>query len=75
MSRSQSFTHVSNARMVLVLGFALLAGFGCRQKMAEQPYYKPYEESDFFEDDHRSSRPHSNAVSFTAASSWKPTRS
>ena len=29
---------------------------GCQQKMAEQPYYKPYEHSDFFKDG-RSARP------------------
>jgi mono/diheme cytochrome c family protein len=46
----------SRLRLPLLLGFALLAGAGCRQKMAEQPYYRPYEVSDFFEDG-RSSRP------------------
>src|SRR4051812_38844401 len=33
-----------------------LAAVGCRQKMAEQPYYKPYEPSGFFADG-RSARP------------------
>ena len=33
-----------------------LAGPGCQQKMAQGPYYKPLEESDFFPD-HRSARP------------------
>jgi hypothetical protein len=34
----------------------LFAAAGCQQKMAEQPYYRPYEPSDFFADG-RSSRP------------------
>jgi hypothetical protein len=38
------------------LGFAIFASSGCRQKMAEQPYYRPYEAADFFEDG-RSARP------------------
>ena len=33
-----------------------LIGSGCQQKMAQQPYYKPYEHSDFFPDG-RSARP------------------
>lgn len=35
---------------------ALLFAAGCQQKMAEQPYYKPFEPSDFFADG-RSARP------------------
>lgn len=38
-------------RMVLkvwVLGVSLLAGFGCQQRMAQQPYYRPYETTDQF---------------------------
>jgi hypothetical protein len=35
---------------------ALSAGAGCRQRMADQPYYRPLEHSDFFPDG-RSSRP------------------
>jgi hypothetical protein len=45
------------------LGFYLLtfvcllpAGVGCRQKMADQPYYRPYEPTDSFADG-RSNRP------------------
>lgn len=41
---------------LLVLSGSLLTGSGCRQKMAEQPYYRPYEPTDFFEDG-RSNRP------------------
>ncbi len=43
---------------VLFAGFALLAtlAVGCQQKMAEQPYYRPLDESGFFEDG-RASRP------------------
>ena len=41
---------------LFVLVGTLLAGSGCRQKMAEQPYYRPYEPSEFFEDG-RSNRP------------------
>jgi hypothetical protein len=33
-----------------------LSGAGCRQRMADQPYYRPLEESEFFPDG-RSSRP------------------
>lgn len=40
----------------ILFGFAMLAASGCRQKMAEQPYYRPYEPTDFF-DDERSARP------------------
>ena len=36
--------------------FSLFTGSGCRQKMAEQPYYKPYEPTEFFADG-RSARP------------------
>lgn len=53
-------SHISNGslrfRTLLIVGFALLAASGCRQKMADQPYYRPYEATDFFEDG-RSSRP------------------
>jgi hypothetical protein len=35
---------------------ASLSSSGCRQKMADQPYYRPYEPSDFFADG-RSARP------------------
>jgi mono/diheme cytochrome c family protein len=48
-------------RLAIVLGFVLSAGSGCRQKMAEQPYYRPYESCDFFDSDGqgdvRSARP------------------
>lgn len=43
-------------RTLFLLGFVLFANSGCRQKMAEQPYYRPYEACDFFEDG-RSARP------------------
>lgn len=46
----------SRLRVVVGLGLALLAGTGCQQKMAEQPYYRPYEPSDSFADG-RSARP------------------
>lgn len=38
------------------MGLLLLTATACEQKMAHQPYYRPLEESDFFEDK-RSSRP------------------
>lgn len=38
-----------------------LSGAGCRQKMADQPYYRPLEETDFFSDK-RSSRPLEHGV-------------
>jgi mono/diheme cytochrome c family protein len=41
---------------LFLIGFAVFAGSGCRQKMAEQPYYRPYEACDSFEDG-RSERP------------------
>lgn len=41
------------ARLLLLL--PVLAGIGCRQQMAEQPRYDPYEKSAFF-DDQRSAR-------------------
>jgi mono/diheme cytochrome c family protein len=44
-----------NAGRAVVLGAALLLP-SCQQKMADQPYYRPYEETDFFPD-HRSVRP------------------
>ncbi|HEV3383986.1 MAG TPA: cytochrome c [Gemmata sp.] len=43
-------------RTLVLLCLALTAGSGCRQKMADQPYYRPYEAAEFFEDG-RSSRP------------------
>ena len=43
--------------IALATGLALTStGAGCRQKMADQPYYRPLEESDFFADT-RASRP------------------
>ena len=39
-----------------IVCFAAIASSGCRQKMAEQPYYRPYEPTEFFEDG-RSCRP------------------
>jgi mono/diheme cytochrome c family protein len=39
----------------MLLGVALLAS-ACQQKMAHQPYYRPYEQSEFFPDG-RSARP------------------
>lgn len=36
-------------RTAFLLGLFLLAGTGCRQKMAEAPYYRPYDECDFYE--------------------------
>jgi mono/diheme cytochrome c family protein len=42
--------------LVACAALAPLISAGCRQKMADQPYYRPLEETDFF-DDHRSSRP------------------
>jgi hypothetical protein len=51
--------HATNPRLRL-LALALLAALpalgGCRQRMADQPYYRPLEESEFFEDK-RASRP------------------
>lgn len=41
---------------IVVLAAALPFGTGCRQKMAEMPFYKPYEPTEFFPDK-RSSRP------------------
>jgi len=35
---------------LLLSAFCLLPSFGCRQKMANQPRYDPYESSDFFTD-------------------------
>jgi mono/diheme cytochrome c family protein len=42
-------------RLFPLVALALVAG-GCQQKMAEQPFHKPYEPSDFFKDG-RSARP------------------
>ncbi len=39
-----------------ILPFSLFTGSGCRQKMADQPYFRPLTESDMFEDG-RASRP------------------
>jgi mono/diheme cytochrome c family protein len=39
-----------------VLALALFCNAGCRQKMADQPYYRPYEPTESFEDG-RSNRP------------------
>jgi hypothetical protein len=41
---------------VVVAASALAAGTGCRQKMADQPYFRPYEPSESFADG-RSNRP------------------
>jgi mono/diheme cytochrome c family protein len=41
---------------LLTFAFCLPAAAGCRQKMADQPYYRPLEQSDFFPDQ-RASRP------------------
>jgi hypothetical protein len=46
----------SRMRLTTVATALLLALAGCQQKMAEQPYYKPYEASEFFADG-RSARP------------------
>jgi mono/diheme cytochrome c family protein len=47
----------SRARLLLLALFAALPlAAGCRQKMAEQPYYRPLEQADFFPDK-RASRP------------------
>jgi mono/diheme cytochrome c family protein len=43
-------------RTLVLSCLAILPAAGCRQKMAEQPYYRPYEPAEFFEDG-RSSRP------------------
>jgi mono/diheme cytochrome c family protein len=45
----------SRLRLTAIAALLLVLG-GCQQKMAEQPYYKPYEKSEFFEDG-RSARP------------------
>jgi len=39
-----------------ILPFAFFSGSGCRQRMADQPYFRPYEPSESFEDG-RSNRP------------------
>lgn len=45
------------SRRILLLALVLAAASaGCRQRMADQPYYRPLEESDLFPD-HRASRP------------------
>lgn len=43
-------------RLVFAAAVCLAAAGGCRQQMAEQPYYRPYEPSELFKDG-RSSRP------------------
>src|SRR5580658_9909171 len=43
-------------RALTLFSLALSTGTGCRQKMADQPYYRPYQAAEFFEDG-RSSRP------------------
>lgn len=43
-------------RASLLLVIVLVAGSGCRQKMASQPYFRPYEPTDLFPDG-RSERP------------------
>jgi mono/diheme cytochrome c family protein len=48
---------MKNRRLLLLaILAALAASAGCRQRMADQPYYRPLDESDFFPD-HRSARP------------------
>jgi mono/diheme cytochrome c family protein len=47
---------LARAGAALAVAVALAAGGGCRQKMADQPYYRPYEPSDAFQDG-RSNRP------------------
>jgi mono/diheme cytochrome c family protein len=49
----RSSTAQSALKLLPVLAMLMA---GCQQKMAEQPYYKPYEASDFFSDG-RSARP------------------
>jgi mono/diheme cytochrome c family protein len=46
----------SRRALLLALAATLAASAGCRQRMADQPYYRPLEESDFFPDK-RSARP------------------
>jgi hypothetical protein len=51
------------AAALVILSCSLVTGSGCQQKMAEMPYYRPYEPTEFtfrnqFGDpDHRSARP------------------
>ena len=57
MTASNSIFTAQRTRATLVAFYvATLGGAGCQQKMAEQPYYKPYEPSPFFADG-RSNRP------------------
>ena len=51
-----------------------LPSVGCRQRMADQPYYRPLEEAEFFKD-HCARVGCSRAARFTAGSTWNPTRS
>jgi hypothetical protein len=46
----------SRAAWTVIVACVLLMGLGCQQKMAEQPYYRPYEPTTFFADG-QSSRP------------------
>jgi mono/diheme cytochrome c family protein len=50
--------NIAKGRRLLVLAALVVisASAGCRQKMADQPYYRPLEEADFFPDK-RASRP------------------
>ncbi len=47
--------------LALAILAALPLAAGCRQRMSDQPYYRPLEESDFFPD-HRSARPLEHGV-------------
>src|SRR5437870_3401854 len=44
-------------KMVAASLAALLVGTGCRRDMFNQPYEKPLERSEFFQDNHMASRP------------------
>lgn len=44
------------ALALFILPFALFTGAGCRQRMSDQPYYRPLEQTSFFPDK-RASRP------------------
>lgn len=50
------FLNTRALRTCSALIVALVAGSGCRQKMASQPYFRPYEPTDLFKDG-RSERP------------------
>jgi mono/diheme cytochrome c family protein len=49
-------THRNVVNRLVLIAALFLTSAGCRQKMAEQPYYRPYDATDFFEDG-RSERP------------------